>query len=333
MNISGFESNFTDLLGKIRSEQEFNDLAIRIFYHQARQNPIYSKYLQFLRIKPESVQHCHNIPFLPVESFRRHRVFTGDGPEQLVFGSSGTTGRDQSRHFVKDPEIYRWSFLQSFRLFLGEPGDYTIVALLPSYEERSDSSLIFMMRELIQQSGNPLSGFYLEKREDMPSLVRDLDGSGEKVLLLGVSFALLDLAAKGPFRLQNTLIAETGGMKGRRTEITREELHKILCHAFGVESVFSEYGMTELLSQAWSQGKGVFSCPPWMRVVIRETDDPFAVAPAGKTGGINVIDLANLHSCCFIATQDLGKLHANGAFEVLGRFDNSDVRGCNLMID
>lgn len=333
MNYSGFESNFENLPDNIPSEQEFNALALRIFYHQARQNPIYGKYLEFLGIKRESVGHWRKIPFLPIEAFRNHRVYSGKGREELVFGSSGTTGALQSRHYVKDPEIYRWSFLRSFRLFLGEPGDYIIVALLPSYEERGDSSLIFMVEELIKRSGNSRSGFYLDRRDNLGELLLELDNSGSKVLLLGVSFALLDLAAQGPFILRNTIIAETGGMKGRRAEIIREELHSILCNAFGVASIYSEYGMTELLSQAWSSGGGRFSCPPWMRVLVRETDDPLALADLGRLGGINAVDLANIHSCSFIATQDLGKLYADGTFEVLGRFDNSDVRGCNLMVD
>jgi phenylacetate-coenzyme A ligase PaaK-like adenylate-forming protein len=327
-----FEGNLKNILGGIRTEGDFNDAALRIFYHQSSRNPIYSKYLEFLGVTPETISEWRKIPFLPIEAFRHHRVYTGDGIEQLLFGSSGTTGEMRSRHYVKDPEIYRWSFLESFRLFLGEPGEFIVAALLPSYEERSDSSLIYMMQEIIKLSGNKLSGFYSESRDNVQGMLHKFDNSGRKVLLLGVSFALLDLAAKGPFRLRNTIVAETGGMKGRREEITREELHTTLCRAFGVERIYSEYGMTELLSQAWSLGQGLFSCPPWMRVFIREMDDPLAPASQGKTGGINIVDLANINSCSFIATQDIGKVHGDGTFEVLGRFDHSDIRGCNLMM-
>ena len=253
---------------------------------------------------------------------------------QKIFESSGTTGLSTSRHYVSDLSVYEDSFLRSFRLFYGEPSDYFIAALLPSYTERDNSSLVYMADHLINMTGDALSGFYLENDD---SLIRNIEkrrGEGRKIMLLGVTFALLNLAERNHADLSGAIIMETGGMKGRRPEITREDLHSVLKKAFNIKSVHSEYGMTELLSQAYSKGDGMFYCPPWMKIVLRDTQDPVSLfTEPGRTGGINIIDLANLYSCSFISTGDLGRLHPDGGFEVLGRFDNSDIRGCNLLVE
>lgn len=238
----------------------------------------------------------------------------------------------QSKHFVTDLSIYEESYLKAFEQFYGNIEDYTVLALLPSYLERDGSSLIYMVNDLIEKSKKEKSGFYLHNLDELAKNLLELDSKGEKVLLIGVSFALLDLLEKFQFKLKNTVIMETGGMKGRRKELIREELHTILCEGFGVSEIHSEYGMTELLSQAYSKGNGIFNCPPWMKILIRDTEDALSLLPKGKSGGINVIDLANVNSCSFIATQDLGKIHPNNTFEIIGRFDDSDVRGCNLMV-
>jgi len=233
---------------------------------------------------------------------------------------------------VKDLSIYEESFRKGFAYFYGDIRDYVVLALLPSYLERTGSSLITMVADLIERSGSEYSGFYLNEYDLLAERLQTLDASGKKVLLIGVSFALLDLVEKYTFSLKNTIVMETGGMKGRRKELVREELHAMLCKGFGVEMIHSEYGMTELLSQAYSAGKGIYKCVPWLKVLIRDTNDALSYLPIGKTGGLNIIDLANRESCSFIATQDLGKLYPNGTFEVLGRFDNADIRGCNLLV-
>ncbi len=316
----------------VKDSSRFTPAAMETFRFQAAGNPVYRRYLELLGVDPESVTTPDDIPFLPVEFFRSYRVVTGTGEDVRVFESSGTTGAATSRHHLTDESPYLESLGAGFRHFFGEPSDYCILALLPSYLERGNSSLVFMMDQLIRQSGHPLSGFYLDNRESLAQNILLLEAAGRKTMLVGVSFALLDLAEQFPMPLKNTLIIETGGMKGRREELTREELHGILKAAFSVESIGSEYGMTELLSQAWSTGEGIYRTPPWMRVSIRDPYDPFRRMPAGKSGGIDVIDLANRNSCSFIQTQDLGRLHADGSFEVLGRFDNSELRGCNLLV-
>ena len=258
-------------------------------------------------------------------------VSTIDEP-QAIFTSSGTTGSITSRHLVTDVSLYEQSYRQAFSQFYGNIEDYTVLALLPSYLERQGSSLIHMVEDLIQLSNNSNSGFYLNDYDALVSKLLEQERDNKNVLLIGVTFALLDLIEKQNFKLENTIIMETGGMKGRRKEMIREELHEILTKGFGVKSIHSEYGMTELLSQAYSLGNGIFECPSWMQIHIRDTEDALTYISNGKTGGINVIDLANINSCSFIATQDLGKKYDNGSFEVLGRFDNSDIRGCNLMV-
>jgi phenylacetate-coenzyme A ligase PaaK-like adenylate-forming protein len=311
---------------------EFEKMALEIFQFQAENNLVYKAFLGHLKIGIHSIKKIEEIPFLPIQFFKSHKVVSSDETIQRTFLSSGTTGNEQSKHFVTDLEIYEESFTKGFEHFYGANEDYTVLALLPSYLEREGSSLIYMANDFIQKSKNKKSGFYLNNLEELAQNLEKLDKNNEKVLLIGVSFALLDLVEKHKFQLNNTIVMETGGMKGRRKELIREELHQILREGFGVENIHSEYGMTELLSQAYSKGNGIFDCPPWMKILTRDTEDALTVLPEGKSGGINVIDLANINSCSFIATQDLGKTYPNGAFEVIGRFDNSDIRGCNLMV-
>ena len=316
----------------ILSHPHFIDrAALHLFHLQAAGNPVYREYLELLGCDPAGVTSVDRIPFLPVNFFKSHRVVTGPGREVRVFESSGTTGAQTSKHYLLSESDYTESYLSGFRQFFGEPSDWCILSLLPSYLERQNSSLVFMMDHLIRLSRHPLSGFYLNNLDELANNLSDLEKSGQKTMLLGVTYALLDLAEQFPMPLKKTLIVETGGMKGRREEITREELHDILKRAFGVGSVGSEYGMTELLSQAWSKENGIFHTPPQMQILIRDPYNPFRRLPAGKTGGIDIIDLANRHSCAFIQTQDLGQLNPDGTFEVLGRFDNSEIRGCNLL--
>ncbi len=316
---------------EIKNERDFEQTALKIFNYQATHNPVYKQFLHYLKILPDAITKLKQIPFLPVEFFKSHQVISVPEPFEAVFMSSGTTGMQRSRHFVKDLSLYEQSFIKAFELFYGPVKDYTIVALLPSYIEQGHSSLVYMVNRLIQLSQKPQSGFYLND-EHLPNLLNELDQTQEKVLLIGVSYALLDLVNKHQFQLKNTIIMETGGMKGRRKELLREELHRYLTQGFGVDVIHSEYGMTELLSQSYSKGKGIFKSPPWQKIMIRDTEDPLSYLPNGKTGGINVIDLANIHSCAFIATQDLGKITGVNQFEILGRFDHSDVRGCNLLV-
>jgi phenylacetate-coenzyme A ligase PaaK-like adenylate-forming protein len=310
----------------------FHHLAMETFLYQAAENPVYHQYLALLGCDPESISAISQVPFMPIEFYKTHRVVTGPGIDIRIFESSGTTGSQTSKHYLLNESVYQESLESGFRLFFGEPSEFCFLALLPSYLERQNSSLVFMMDYLIRQSRHPLSGFYLENRAELARNLELLEKSGQKTMLIGVTFALVDFAGQFPMPLKNTVVVETGGMKGRREELTRNELHTILRTAFGVESICSEYGMTELLSQAWSTANGIYRTPPWMKILIRDPYDPFRLMPAGKTGGIDVIDLANRYSCSFIQTQDLGRLNSNGSFEVLGRFDNSDLRGCNLMI-
>ncbi|MCE2613301.1 acyl transferase [Flavobacteriaceae bacterium D16] len=310
---------------------EFDSLALEIFRYQYQGNHTYNTFCKHLEVAPEQVRRIEEIPFLPIQFFKSHQIKTGKFSAEAIFSSSGTTGQLPSKHHVAKTSLYKASFLRTFEQFYGAPKDYCILALLPSYLEREGSSLVYMVNELIKQSGHPDGGFYLHEHKLLAQKLRLLDASGTKVLLIGVSFALLDLVQEHSFLLKNTVIMETGGMKGRKKEMIREELHAILKKGFGVSRIHSEYGMTELLSQAYSLGNGRFECPPWMRVLIRDPEDPLTLLPEGKSGGVNILDLANLHSCSFIATQDLGKLHTGKCFEILGRFDHSDLRGCNLM--
>lgn len=305
--------------------------ALDLFRFQYDGNPLYRDFVRALGVRPGSVERIGDIPFLPVSLFKTHDVRTGEFEPEVVFGSSGTTGMVASKHFVRDAGLYRQSFLSGFERFYGPVGEWCIIGLLPAYLERSDSSLVYMVNDLIAVSGHPDSGFYLHEHEALAAVLRRLEGVGQKTLLIGVTFALLDFAERYTMSLVNTVIMETGGMKGRRREITREELHAVLRERLGVKAVHAEYGMTELLSQAYSAGEGVFRCPPWMRVLVRREDDPLEVRTSGE-GLINVVDLANIWSCSFIATEDVGVIGADGGFTVAGRVDHSDVRGCSLLV-
>ncbi len=316
----------------VNNEKDFERLALEVFRFQYAHNTVYRRFADALDRKPHAVQTIGDIPFLPIELFKTHRVVCGDFKPEAVFLSSGTTGATTSRHYVKSLGLYEKSFLQGFQRFFGKPEKYVVLALLPSYLERTGSSLVYMADRLIRLSGKEESGFYLNDYKALAGRLLRLKQQKKPVILLGVTYALLDLAEQFPIDFPELMVMETGGMKGRRREMVRDELHGILRRAFGVEKIFSEYGMTELLSQAYSRGNGLFTTPPWMKVLMRDVNDPLSYVPEGKSGGINVIDLANLYSCSFIATQDLGKRHSPGGFEVLGRFDNSDVRGCNLLV-
>lgn len=316
----------------IKTEAEFNNLAFKVFRFQFKNNPVYRSFCDLLHKNPSDVDTVEDIPFLPIQFFKSHQVLSSSENIKKTFTSSGTTGSITSKHYITDLSVYEKSFNTAFTTFYGNVKDYVVLALLPSYLEREGSSLIYMVDNLIKDSNHPESGFYLNNLSELSATLKRLDSEGKKVLLIGVSFALLDLVESYTFNLNNTIIMETGGMKGRRKEIIREELHHILKSGFGVNTIHSEYGMTELLSQAYSKGNGVFNCPNWMRILTRETEDALSISKTGKTGGINVIDLANINSCSFIATQDLGRVNNDNSFEIIGRFDTSDIRGCNLMV-
>ncbi len=316
----------------ISNQKQFDKIALKIFRFQYENNGVYREFCDFLKTDVQKVKSIEQIPFLPIQFFKSHSVISTTNPVQTTFTSSGTTGMITSKHLVTDVSIYEESYRNGFSQFYGNIEDYVVLALLPSYLEREGSSLIYMVDDLIQLSNQPESGFYLYNYDELIAKLIQLDQSGQNVILIGVTYALLDLVEKHSFQLENTIIMETGGMKGKRKEMIREELHQQLCEGFGVNTIHSEYGMTELLSQAYSLGEGIFECPSWMQILVRDTEDALSYVREGKTGGINVIDLANINSCSFIATQDLGKKYANGSFEVLGRFDHSDIRGCNLMV-
>ena len=316
----------------ISSQKQFEKIALKVFRFQYDNNIIYQSFCEHLKINKQQVKSLQQIPFLPIQFFKTHEVVSNTFPIQETFTSSGTTGAITSKHLVTDITLYQESFRKGFAQFYGNIEDYVILALLPSYLDREGSSLIYMIKNLIELTDNPESGFYLNQYETLSKKIIDLDQSGKNVILIGVTYALLDLIEQQKFELKNTIIMETGGMKGKRKEMIREELHNKLCEGFGVSAIHSEYGMTELLSQAYSLGNGIFECPSWIHILIRDTEDALNYVTTGKSGGINVIDLANYNSCSFIATQDLGKMHSSNSFEVLGRFDNSDIRGCNLMV-
>jgi hypothetical protein len=316
----------------ISNSKQFNDIALQIFGYQAKNCMVYHEFLQGLKTNIDAVQTIEQIPFLPIEFFKAHQVLSTNAPAEVTFTSSGTTGMITSSHLVTDVSWYVESFRKAFTLFYGDIKSYTVLALLPSYLEREGSSLIYMADDLIKQSNNPDSGFYLYNHQDLYNQLIKQQQNKKPTLLIGVTFALLDFVEQYAINFPELIVMETGGMKGRRKEMIREELHDTLCKGFGVEMIHSEYGMTELLSQAYSKGDGIFNCPPWMKVMIRDTNDPFTNLPYGNTGGVNIIDLANINSCSFLATQDLGRMHPGNSFEVLGRFDNSDIRGCNLLI-
>ena len=316
----------------ISNQKQFEKMALKVFRFQYENNLVYKEFCTLMNTNVQEVKSLQQIPFLPIQFFKSHTVISSQNPIQETFTSSGTTGIINSRHCVTDISIYEESCQKGFAQFYGNIEDYVVLALLPSYLEREGSSLIYMVKDLIALTKNPESGFYLHNHDALIEKLIALDASGQNVILIGVTYALLDLIEKQHFQLKNTFIMETGGMKGKRKEMIREELHEQLCSGFGVPTIHSEYGMTELLSQAYSLGEGVFESPLWMHILIRDTEDALTYIENGKTGGINVIDLANINSCSFIATQDLGKKNPNNSFEVLGRFDNSDIRGCNLMV-
>jgi len=318
----------------LRTSAEFEARALATFQHQAQHNAVYAAYLHFLKCAPAKVQSVDQIPFLPIETFKSHRVVTGAFEAEVVFTSSGTTADQAAQHHVRSVAHYREAYQRGFEQFYQQPSDWCIFALLPNYLEREGSSLVLMVDDLIAQSRLNCSdaGFFLYNHAALHAQLQAALATERKVLLLGVTYALLDFAEAFPCNLQGAVVMETGGMKGRRREMIRSEVHDLLATAFQVEHIHSEYGMTELMSQAYSAGEGKFFAPPWMRVSVRDTDDPLSPAPHGKTGRLCVIDLANIDSCAFLATSDLGRTYADGSFEVLGRFDQAEVRGCNLMI-
>jgi hypothetical protein len=317
------------------STKNFTETALDVFNFQYRQNPVYNQFCNAIHIDSTKIDDISNIPFLPIDFFKTHTITTTPFESAIIFESSGTTKTTNSKHSVKDISIYQQSFTTAFNLFYGSTTDWCILALLPSYLERNNSSLVMMADALIAESRHQKSGFYLNNLEQLRNTLIELENQKQKTLLIGVTFALLDFAEQYPMHLHYTTIMETGGMKGRRQEITRQEVHYILCNNFNVNKIHSEYGMTELLSQAYSKGDGIFNCPPWMKILIREDDDPLSVRAADKhhttAGAVNVIDLANIYSCSFIATDDAGKLYPDESFEILGRLDNSDIRGCSLL--
>jgi phenylacetate-coenzyme A ligase PaaK-like adenylate-forming protein len=336
--------------------EDFESLALEIFRFQYNNNPVYRDYIKALSINVAAIQSIVQIPFLPIRFFKSLPVQTTAFDPAMIFESSGTTGSINSRHFVKDLTLYQKSFTKGFELFYGSAANWCIIGLLPSYLERNNSSLVYMVNDLIKQSGHPRSGFYLNEYDKLSAALLELEKTKQKTILIGVTFALLDFAEKFSLPIKNTIIMETGGMKGRRKEMIRAEMHDILRESFGVSVIHSEYGMTELLSQAYSKGDGIFYCPPWMKALIRDDEDPLSVQPGIRipepggrnvkfedllpttdsrpttiNGAINIIDLANIYSCSFIATDDAGRLYPDGSFEVMGRIDNSDIRGCSLL--
>jgi len=321
----------TTSIFNIITAQEFSSLALEIYKFQFENNKVYRSFCDLLYKHPSDVKRVEEIPFLPIQFFKSHKVLSSKDSIQQTFKSSGTTGSIPSKHHVTNLNIYKNSFRKGFQHFYGNIEDYVVLTLLPSYLERDNSSLIYMVNDMITQTKHVESGFYLNNFEDLNKQLLELEAKEKKVILIGVSFALLDFVEEFQFNLINTIIMETGGMKGRRKELVREELHQNLKKGFGVEVIHSEYGMTELLSQAYSKGNNIFKTPSWMKVLTRDTEDALTIQNYEKTGGINIIDLANINSCSFISTQDLGRVYSDGSFEVIGRFDNSDIRGCNLM--
>lgn len=334
-----YEKKYQELKNRILNiaKDDFEGVAVELFQFQYQFNSTYNEYCNALKIDTNAITSSSQIPFLPIQFFKSRTIKTGIFEESAIFESSGTTGSMSSKHFVKDLNIYESSFLQSFNEFYGNISEYCIIGLLPSYLERKGSSLVYMVDKLITISGHENSGFYLYELDALKSILDLNEARQQKTLLIGVSYALLDFSEKFPMQLKHTLVMETGGMKGRREELSKQELHKQLKQNFGVDDIHSEYGMTELLSQAYSKGNGVFNCPPWMKIMVRELDNPLeTISDFSESrslfGGINVIDFANINSCCFIATEDAGITYADGSFEITGRIENSDIRGCGLMI-
>jgi phenylacetate-coenzyme A ligase PaaK-like adenylate-forming protein len=328
--------NAEDEIFSIHNEKSFGALALEVFKTQYNSNSIYRQYADLMKFDVTAIDHYSKIPFLPVEFFKSHEVVTArehlPAAKKTVFTSSGTTGQIPSRHIVNDLALYEKSFIKCFELFYGNPADFSFLFLLPSYLERSGSSLVYMAEKLVELSKHHKSAFYLHNLDELAEAIHFNKSKKQITFLFGVTYALLDLAEKNISLDENFIVVETGGMKGQRAEMLKEELHAILSKKFGVEKIHSEYGMTELLSQGWSKGDGIFQTPPWMKILIRDPYDPLELFPIEKTGAVNIIDLANINSCSFIATSDLGKVYADESFEIMGRMDDAELRGCNLMI-
>lgn len=313
-------------------ERDLEAVSLELFNYQYRENSLYRAYTDALRRRPSEVRSLNQIPFLPIQFFKTHTITCGTFTPELIFESSGTTQTVNSRHLVKEAALYERSFLTGFERFYGPVSDFVVLGLLPSYLERQHSSLVYMVQDMVKRSGHAASGFYLYEHDKLAEQLMLLEASGQKTLLIGVTFGLLDFAERYSLQLKNTIVMETGGMKGRREEWTRQQVHAFLKERLGCEHIHAEYGMTELLSQAYSYDDGMFTTPPWMKVLVRDENDPFQLSAAHASGVINVVDLANVYSCAFIATEDIGRIHEEGKFEVLGRLDNSALRGCSLMV-
>lgn len=311
----------------ISSPEQFNAMALEVFRFQAEHCAVYAEYLRLIGVDAASIRRIEDIPMLPIGLFKSHDIYSAATPPQIVFTSSATTGMSFSRHLVADTSIYERDFTEGFRLFYGDIKQWSVYGLLPNYLERTGSSLVYMVDSLIRQAGS--GGFYLHNYE---KLLSDMAADRRPKILIGVTYALLELAEKYAPKLDNTVVMETGGMKGRRKEMSKEELHGLLCSAFGVERIHSEYGMAELLSQGYSTGEGLFASPPWMRVIVRDINDPFTHLEAGRRGAIDIIDLGNIYSCSFIATEDVGIAYADNTFRIEGRITDADIRGCNLLV-
>ncbi len=324
------DKEYISKLLTVKSEDSFNELALTVFQYQYKTIEIYKQFVDYIKVNPHKLNHYTQIPFLPIRFFKSHTVLSGNHKDK-IFKSSGTGNMVRSNHYVKSLALYDASFTYCFEQFFGKANDLAVLCLLPSYQQQGDSSLVYMTDKLIQLSNNELSGYFLNDNNALCSTIQSLESTNQKYVLFGVSYALLDYVEKYNHTIKNGYIIETGGMKGRRKELTKEQLHAILQQGFGTTNISSEYGMTELLSQAYSKKDQLFETPNWMKVLIRETSDPFTLLPNNKTGLINIIDLANVHSCAFIATDDLGRIEGDG-FKVLGRYDNTDVRGCNLLV-
>ena len=322
-------NTFINKIFNCTNDATFEKLALEIFDFQMENNLTYAAYAALI-LRGKNPENINEIPFLPVEFFKTEQIICQGQAIEEIFLSSGTTG-EQSKHLVSNIELYKSSYQKAFQVFYGDITDYCILALLPSYKEREGSSLIYMVDDLIKKSKHPQSNYYLNNYEELATTLKELESKKQKTILFGVAYALLDLAKEFPQKLEHIIIMETGGMKGQRKELLKEEIHSILKHSFATENIHSEYGMTELLSQGYSKGNNIFKTPPWMKILTRDVNDPLSII-SNKTGGINVIDLANIYSCPFIATQDLGRTFDDGSFSVLGRFNNADVRGCNLLV-
>ncbi|MDF2518497.1 MAG: acyl transferase [Sphingobacterium sp.] len=324
-------TNWADFFA-IQTEDDFNQQCLETYRFQLLHCQVYRDYVSLIGKEKNQVQHYSEIPFMPIEFFKTQRVLAAGMDPQIIFSSSGTTGMVTSKHLVADLSIYEQTFRRIFEDFYGPITDIAVLALLPSYLERSGSSLIYMIDDLMKQSKQAESNYFLYNHQELYNTLVQLKEKGTKTILFGVTYALLDFIEQYALEFPELIIMETGGMKGKRKEMVKEEIHQLLQDAFKVNGIHSEYGMTELLSQGYSCGQGIFHLPKWMRILIRDTNDPLSLISSNRTGGINVIDLANRYSCAFIATQDLGKVYADGSFEILGRFDQSDIRGCNLLV-